>query len=104
MSLDDAKQQGLLVWLEDDYYQTYRKTMNENALLTPDSNTDISIAYTAMHGVGADMAETLLADAGFKKWPVLRSSANLMAHSLQLTSQIQKKQGQWTWSWRSVNP
>lgn len=29
MSLDDAKQQGLLVWLEDDYYQTYRKTMNE---------------------------------------------------------------------------
>ncbi len=67
MSLDDAKQQGLLVWLEDDYYQTYRKTMNENALLTPDSNTDISIAYTAMHGVGADMAETLLADAGFKK-------------------------------------
>ncbi|EGR3201011.1 phospho-sugar mutase [Vibrio parahaemolyticus] len=67
MSLDDAKQQGLLVWLEDDYYQTYRKTMNENAQLTPDSNTDISIAYTAMHGVGADMAETLLADAGFKK-------------------------------------
>lgn len=67
MSLDDAKQQGLLVWLEDDYYQTYRKTMNENALLTPDSNTDISIAYTAMHGVGAEMAETLLADAGFKK-------------------------------------
>ncbi|EIZ9929673.1 phospho-sugar mutase [Vibrio parahaemolyticus] len=67
MSLDDAKQQGLLVWLEDDYYQTYRKTMNENALLTPDNNTDISIAYTAMHGVGAEMAETLLADAGFKK-------------------------------------
>lgn len=67
MSLDDAKQQGLLVWLEDDYYQNYRKTMNENTLLKPDSNTDISIAYTAMHGVGADMAETLLADAGFTK-------------------------------------
>ncbi len=67
MSLDDAKQHGLLVWLEDDYYQTYRKTMNENALLTPDNNIDISIAYTAMHGVGANMAETLLADAGFKK-------------------------------------
>lgn len=67
MSLDDAKQQGLLVWLEDDYYQSYRQTMNENALLTPDSSTDISIVYTAMHGVGADMAETLLADAGFKK-------------------------------------
>nr|WP_321385156.1 phospho-sugar mutase [uncultured Vibrio sp.] len=67
MSLDDAKQQGLLIWLDDNYYQRYRKTMNENALLKPDSSTDISIAYTAMHGVGADMAETLLADAGFKK-------------------------------------
>ncbi len=67
MSLDDAKQKGLLVWLVDDYYQTYRKAMHENALLKADHNTDISIAYTAMHGVGADMAEALLSDAGFKK-------------------------------------
>lgn len=67
MSLENAKQQGLLVWLEDEYYQTYRKTMNQNVLLIPDDNINISIAYTAMHGVGADMAETLLADAGFKR-------------------------------------
>ncbi|GAM71176.1 phosphomannomutase [Vibrio sp. JCM 19236] len=67
MPLDEAQQKGLLVWLEDEYYQTYRKTMNENPLLIPDGNTDISIVYTAMHGVGAEMAETLLADAGFKK-------------------------------------
>ncbi|GAM55913.1 phosphomannomutase [Vibrio ishigakensis] len=67
MPLDEAHQKGLLVWLEDEYYQTYRKTMNENPLLIPDGNTDISIVYTAMHGVGAEMAETLLADAGFKK-------------------------------------
>lgn len=67
LPLDQAKQQGLLVWLEEDYYQTYRKTINQSELLTPDSDTDISIVYTAMHGVGADMAETLLADAGFKQ-------------------------------------
>lgn len=67
MCLDDAKQKGLLVWLEDDYYQSYRGAINENILLTPDDCTDISIAYTAMHGVGADMAEALLSDAGFKK-------------------------------------
>ncbi|USD62942.1 phospho-sugar mutase [Vibrio sp. SCSIO 43140] len=67
MPLKDAEHQGLLVWLNDEYYENYRKVMNNNHLLKPDSNTDISIAYTAMHGVGAEMAETLLADAGFDK-------------------------------------
>ncbi len=43
------------------------KAINTNPLLNNHHNPqDISIAYTAMHGVGADMAETLLADAGFK--------------------------------------
>lgn len=66
LSLDDAKEQGLLIWLEDDYYQSYRHTMNNNPLLSNHTNPSaISIAYTAMHGVGADMAETLLRDAGF---------------------------------------
>ncbi|GAL16547.1 phosphomannomutase [Vibrio maritimus] len=65
--LEEAEQQGLLVWLNDEYYENYRKVMKNNHLLKPDSNTDVSIAYTAMHGVGAEMAETLLADAGFNK-------------------------------------
>lgn len=68
MSLSDAHAKGLLVWLEDNYYQSYRETMNSNELLS--NHTDplsISVAYTAMHGVGAEMAETLLHDAGFKK-------------------------------------
>ncbi len=68
MSLDDAEKHGLLVWLKDDYYQTYRSTMNTNPLMAnhtvPES---IGVAYTAMHGVGAEMAETLLQDAGFTK-------------------------------------
>ncbi len=65
MALEDAEQNDLLVWLEESYYQDYRQAINKSSLLTPNSSTDISIAYTAMHGVGADMAETLLADAGF---------------------------------------
>ncbi|MGD8232854.1 phospho-sugar mutase [Vibrio sp. TRT 1302] len=66
MTLSDAEQNGLLEWLQDDYYQTYRKSMNANPLLGNHTQPEsISIAYTAMHGVGADMAETLLSDAGF---------------------------------------
>lgn len=66
LSLSEAEKHGLLVWLKDDYYQTYRQTMNTHPLLKTEHAVDISIAYTAMHGVGAEMAETLLADAGFK--------------------------------------
>lgn len=66
MPLDQAEAQGLLVWLTDDYYQTYRQVMNNNELLANHTKPDaIGLAYTAMHGVGADMAETLLKDAGF---------------------------------------
>lgn len=68
MSLDDAQAHQRLVWLKEDYYQTYRQTMNSNALLSNHNAPEaVGIAYTAMHGVGAEMAETLLADAGFTK-------------------------------------
>ncbi|CAK4075306.1 phospho-sugar mutase [Vibrio sp. 16] len=68
MSLDDAQAHQLLVWLKEEYYQTYRQTMNSNALLSNHNAPEaVGIAYTAMHGVGAEMAETLLADAGFTK-------------------------------------
>lgn len=68
LSLEEAEQQGKLAWLGDDYYQTYRQTMNSNVLLNNPSDPDsVGIAYTAMHGVGARMAETLLADAGFSQ-------------------------------------
>ncbi|WP_070969747.1 phospho-sugar mutase [Vibrio sonorensis] len=67
MSLDDAHSHGLLEWLGEDYYQSYRKTLGNSELLAGDSDpSSITIAYTAMHGVGAKMAETLLHDAGFK--------------------------------------
>lgn len=68
MNLDDAHKHGLLTWLEEDYYQTYRHTINHTQLLANHTSPEsVGIAYTAMHGVGAEMAETLLHDAGFKK-------------------------------------
>ncbi|MGR5499399.1 phospho-sugar mutase [Vibrio sp. DNB22_10_4] len=67
ISLDQASEQGQLEWLEEDYYQSYRNAINVSPLLKSNNHTDISIAYTAMHGVGAEMAETLLADAGFNR-------------------------------------
>ncbi|KLV06943.1 phosphoglucomutase [Photobacterium aquae] len=65
-SLEDAERLGLLTWLNDDYFTAYRKAQNNSPYLANHTEpANISLAYTAMHGVGADMAETLLADAGF---------------------------------------
>lgn len=67
MSVEDAEHQGLLTWLNGDFYTEYRKTLNNSAILSNHQQPEaVSLAYTAMHGVGADMAEQLLADAGFK--------------------------------------
>lgn len=65
-SLEDAERLGLLTWLNDDYFTAYRSAQNNSPYLANHTEpANISLAYTAMHGVGADMAETLLADAGF---------------------------------------
>ncbi|KPL94959.1 phospho-sugar mutase [Vibrio splendidus] len=68
MSLSDAEAQGKLVWLTEGYYQTYRAAINQsphvNNIL---ESANTTITYTAMHGVGAKMAEDLLHDAGFHK-------------------------------------
>ncbi|OLQ94196.1 phosphoglucomutase [Vibrio ponticus] len=68
LCVEEAVALDRLVWLKDEYYQAYRDAMNGNPLLKNHHNPDgIAIAYTAMHGVGARMAETLLADAGFNQ-------------------------------------
>jgi len=68
LPLAEAEREDLLVWLRDDYYSTYRDAVNNNFLLTPSGDPKaVTIAYTAMHGVGANMAEDLLRDAGFNK-------------------------------------
>lgn len=65
-AIDDAEREGLLVWLNGDFYTEYRKALNNSDLLSNHHEPEaMSLAYTAMHGVGAELAESLLADAGF---------------------------------------
>ncbi len=66
MSLCDAEKAGKLVWLEKDYYETYRSAVNNLSFIKhPISYEPLTIAYTAMHGVGAQMAEDLVHDNDF---------------------------------------
>ncbi|KAA8677768.1 phospho-sugar mutase [Vibrio gigantis] len=68
MSLSDAEAQGKLVWLTGGYYQTYRAAINQSPYVSKDiESANTTITYTAMHGVGAQMAEDLLHDSGFHK-------------------------------------
>ncbi|OEF05437.1 phospho-sugar mutase [Vibrio crassostreae] len=68
MSLSDAETQGKLVWLTEGYYQTYRATINQSPYVSDEiESANTTITYTAMHGVGAQMAEDLLHDSGFHK-------------------------------------
>ncbi|PTP44819.1 phospho-sugar mutase [Vibrio splendidus] len=68
MSLSDAETQGKLVWLTEGYYQTYRAAINQSPYVNNTlESANTTITYTAMHGVGAKMAEDLLHDAGFHK-------------------------------------
>ena len=62
----EATKQHKLIWLQDDFYETYRRgVLHAEVLQNHTSPEKVSLAYTAMHGVGADMAETVLKDAGF---------------------------------------
>ncbi|WP_208746697.1 MULTISPECIES: phospho-sugar mutase [Vibrio] len=66
MCLSDAEKKGNLVWLKKDYYESYRSAINENPFINqPIQYHPITIAYTAMHGVGAQMAEDLVHDNDF---------------------------------------
>ncbi|WP_122054256.1 phospho-sugar mutase [Vibrio sp. Evd11] len=68
ISLSDAEKQGNLVWLTEGYYQTYRAAINQSPYVRNDiDSAHITVTYTAMHGVGAQMAEDLLHDGGFHK-------------------------------------
>ncbi|MDN3629570.1 phospho-sugar mutase [Vibrio lentus] len=68
ISLSDAEKQGNLVWLTEGYYQTYRAAINQSHYVRNDiDSAHTTVTYTAMHGVGAQMAEDLLHDGGFHK-------------------------------------
>ncbi|QYJ77736.1 phospho-sugar mutase [Shewanella acanthi] len=66
MDHDSAVSTGKLIWLGDEYYECYRQGVKQAAVLRNHTAPEkVTLAYTAMHGVGAEMAETVLKDAGF---------------------------------------
>ncbi|MGF1687108.1 phospho-sugar mutase [Photobacterium japonica] len=68
LSLSQIEPLGLLSLLGGAFYAQYRHAVNSSPFLSNHTAPEkVSIAYTAMHGVGADLAETLLADAGFNQ-------------------------------------
>jgi phosphomannomutase len=68
LEFDEATAAGKIIVLGDNFYRDYIDTIQANALFSADhGKTSIGIAYTAMHGVGARIAETLLAEAGFDR-------------------------------------
>ncbi len=63
--LEKAIADSRLVMLEDDFYQAYRQGVKTAEVLQNHTRPDlVSLSYTAMHGVGAEMAEAVLKDAG----------------------------------------
>ncbi|MFT5788450.1 MAG: phosphomannomutase [Shewanella sp.] len=67
-SLDDALTAGRLQVLADDFYQAYRDGVHQSPVLQNHTQPEqVSLAYTAMHGVGNEMALNVLQDAGFSK-------------------------------------
>ena len=66
LDFDQATAIGKIVLLGPEFYRSYVDTIQSSALFgNLPGPCSTSIAYTAMHGVGAQLAETLLAEAGF---------------------------------------
>ncbi len=64
----EAQAAGLIEVLGEAFDRAYLDAILSDELFTPGgARAGISIAYSAMHGVGAVPAETLLAEAGFDK-------------------------------------
>ena len=65
---DNARRQGLIELLGNAYYRSYREAIGGSPLFGSQASPKaVSVAYTAMHGVGANMAKMLLNDKGFDK-------------------------------------
>ncbi|MBV7316552.1 phospho-sugar mutase [Shewanella sp. NIFS-20-20] len=66
MALEHAHANGQLEWLQQDYYECYQAAVIQAPELTNHTRPQsVSLSYTAMHGVGAPLAITLLKQAGF---------------------------------------
>ncbi len=68
VDFDVARNSGKIEILGEDFYAAYRAAVLASPLFARGSATDtVSIAYTPLHGVGAQMAESLLHGAGFDR-------------------------------------
>ncbi|MCG9730154.1 phospho-sugar mutase [Shewanella sp. Isolate13] len=66
LDIGQAIAMGKLVMLEDDFYDAYRQGVKQAEVLQNHTQPDsVTLAYTAMHGVGNQMALNVLKDAGF---------------------------------------
>ena len=66
IEFEQGRNDGRIVVLGPEFYRQYLDAIQASPLYESDgSETTTSIAYTAMHGVGAKMAETLLGEMGF---------------------------------------
>jgi phosphomannomutase len=63
--LDEARAAGLLEDLDDGVRQAYLAAAAALAVAPPAPRADLRIAYTPLHGVGAQSVEELLGGAGF---------------------------------------
>ncbi len=82
IDFDEGRATGKIVLLGPEFYRHYIDTLGADPLYAaasasyheqpqvPGSSRSISIAYTALHGVGAEIAETLLQEAGFTVYSV----------------------------------
>jgi phosphomannomutase len=61
---------GLIVMLDSKFYQGYIDAIRSSSLFDDSSGkaASVTIAYTAMHGVGAQMAECMLSASGFNSF------------------------------------
>jgi len=66
MNFEEAQASGRIQPLGQDFYRDYIDAIQDSPLYSRlPGEAATSIAYTAMHGVGAEIAETLLREAGF---------------------------------------
>lgn len=74
MSVEEAQRKGLLAYLGDETFQQYIDQVVEYfapPISSASQRSALKIAYTPMHGVGAPIAEAILAKAGFTQvWTV----------------------------------
>ncbi len=66
LEMEEAIERGKLALQDESFYHRYMEAIQASPLFTaPVESAKTSVAYTAMHGVGGDIARALLTEHGF---------------------------------------